>query len=213
MTVSVVTPWFNHVELWDDYKAAVSDADEVVIVDDGSAPPLEFAIVRLEQNSGFSRASNAGLAAATGDKVVFLNNDIYATDPDWLEAFTTRIEPGVLAGAKLRTEEHARVQGIIDPLPYLDGWCLGGMRDDFETLGGWEDGFTEPAYFSDNDLCLRARCLGMTLRECRVGIHHKLSQTNNGQRDVFNAELQTVMAINYRHYSERARMFLGSVAA
>jgi GT2 family glycosyltransferase len=102
------------------------------------------------------------------------------------------------------------VKGILDPLSYLDGWCLGGMRDDLNRLRGFDETLTEPAYFSDNDLCLRARCLGMTLRECRIPLHHKLSVTTGGTS--MDPALQAVMSSNYRQYADRARTLLASVA-
>jgi len=148
---------------------------------------------------------------------VFLNNDVATDDPQWLTRLADRIEPGVLVGAKLRTETHAAVRGIQDPLTYLDGWCLGGMVEDFMQLRGWDEGYAEPAYYSDNDLCLRARCLGMTLRECRVPLHHKLSTTTRpgggSPNDSVDPHLQGVLTMNYKRYSERALLLLASVAA
>jgi GT2 family glycosyltransferase len=53
------------------------------------------------------------------------------------------------------------------------------MRNDLLDLGGFDESFEEPAYYSDNDLCFRARLEGMTLREVRAGIHHKGGATTN----------------------------------
>jgi GT2 family glycosyltransferase len=218
--IAVITPWLEHEELWDDYEPAVANCSQLVIVDDGSYPPLHFATLRLDSNAGFCRANNAGLAEVTCDRVVFLNNDIVADDPGWLDRLAASVEPGVLVGARLRYENHAAVAGIADPLPYLDGWCLAGMTEDFRTLGGWATTYAEPAYYSDNDLCLRARCLGMTLRECRVPIEHKTSVTTrpDGQGVEWGVHsgdphLDSVMAGNYMLYANRARQLLGSVAA
>lgn len=213
--ISVVTPWLEHRELYNDWRDAVAAADQAVVVDDGSHPPLTFATLRLEQQSGFCAASNAGLAAATHDKVVFLNNDVATDDPGWLPRLAGQIEPGVLVGARLRTEAHAHVPGIRDPLSYLDGWCLGGMRADFELLGGWATVYTEPAYYSDNDLCLRARCLGMRLRECLVPLHHKLSVTTRPEAAATRVDphLQAVMSANYQLYAARVLQLVGTVAA
>ena len=108
--------------------------------------------------------------------MLFLNNDIFATDREWLEKIRRELEPGVLVGAKMRFDPHGDVLG--ERLPYLDGWCLAGMRDDLLELGGFDETYQEPAYFSDNDLCFRARLEGMTLREVRCGIHHKGGQTS-----------------------------------
>ena len=218
MSLSIVTPWLDHEELLEDYLRAIEGAEaEVIIVDDASDPPLDFATIRLEQPGGFCGASNAGLAAATGEKILFLNNDVAAEDSSWLGRLQSRIEPGAFAGAALRTETHARVPGVSDPLTYLDGWCLGGMKSDLEMLGGWSEEYEEPAYYSDNDLCFRARCLGISLRECRVPLEHKLSTTAlaifpNDDQDHPHPDLQLVMNNNYQLYVSKVQQLLGSVA-
>jgi GT2 family glycosyltransferase len=177
-SISVVTPWHNHPELAPDFydaMTALRTTDELLVVDNGSTPPLANAL-RLEENMGFSPASNRGLFAAKSEAVLFLNNDIYATDREWLEKIRGELEPGVLVGAKLRFDQHGNVGG--ESLPYLDGWCLAGMRDDLLELGGFDETYEEPSYYSDNDLCFRARLEGMTLREVRCGIHHKGGATS-----------------------------------
>ncbi len=177
MTVAIVTPWFEHRDLYRDYKAAVdaADPDELWIVDNGSEPPLDFATLRLYDNKGFCGGCNAGLHMADTDAVVFLNNDIELVEADWFEVLTDALEPGVLAGARIRSDPHTLVDGQV--VPYLDGWCLAGMRDELLEIGGWDDTLAEPAYFSDNLLCLEARAHGLRLREVPVGLRHKQSVT------------------------------------
>lgn len=201
LTVSIVTPWQNHLELLPDYLGAVNmrhSRDELIVVDNASDPQLNFAAVRLEENHGFAGGSNTGLREANCDAVLFLNNDVAMASPDWLERIRSVLEPGVLVGM-LRYDRHADVDGTS--FPYLDGWCLAGMRDDLLELGGFDETFTEPAYYSDNDLCLRARLEGMTLREVPMGLRHKTSQTSGGQ----NAQTEKAVAENYVIYSQRAK--------
>jgi GT2 family glycosyltransferase len=173
MSVAVVTPWRGHEELREGYMSLIEAGgpDRLIIVDDGSQPPLEFAQARLRRPLGFCKACNWGLRLAQEDVVVFLNNDVeLAGGYGWLQKLSAAVEPGVLVGPQLRSDPHCWVEGV--PFPYLDGWCLAGMREDFETLGGWDETLEEPAYYSDNMLCLRARLAGMTLREVRLGIRH-----------------------------------------
>jgi GT2 family glycosyltransferase len=208
VTVAVVTAWLDHVELGTDYFHALQCGprpDETLIVDNGSDPPLEFAEIRNEFNEGFARASNQGLQAATSDVIVMLNNDVVAREAGWLEALCDATEPGVLTGARIRRDAHGAVDGHA--LPYLDGWCLAGMRDDLLALGGFDEGFEEPAYYCDNDLCLRARLAGMTLREVRVGLVHKLNATAGS-----SPEVRAVKERNYRRFAERARELLAVAA-
>ncbi len=204
-TVTVVTPWMDHLELADDYLAAIGDGDpdELIVVDNGSTPPLPFDGIRFEENRGFAPACNAGLARAATDAVVFLNNDIALTRPGWLHAILRALEPGVLVGAQMRQDSHADVDGY--PMPYLDGWCLAGMRSDLLDLGGFDETYLEPSYFGDNDLCLRARAAGMSLREVRVGLRHKLNATSGGSAAPGVREATTA---NRARYLERARDLL-----
>lgn len=175
MTITVITPWHEHLDLARDYWHAMNRVNaRVLIIDNGSNPPLPNAY-RLESNTGFCHACNVGLDLAHTEAIVFVNNDVYSTDGDWLRLIEEAIEPGVLVGPRLRYDQHGSVDGEV--LPYLDGWCLGGMTEDFRAIGGFEECLEEPAYFSDNYLCLKARLAGMTLREVKVGLRHKKNRT------------------------------------
>lgn len=210
-TIAIITPWHNQHRLVDGYLDAVSSrrpGDELIVVDNASDPPIEFAALRLDYNAGFVTASNAGLDQATTDAVLFLNNDVAATDPGWLDRIRDAIEPGVLVGASLNWGAHAKVDGR--PLPYLEGWCLAGTRDDLRELGGFDQSFYEPAYFGDNDLCLRARAAGMRLRETRVGLVHLGNATAGPATG--NPAVQAATRANFQRYARRARDLLAAAA-
>ena len=203
MSVAVVTAWHNHRELLGDYRAAVEMGpmpDELLVVDNGSDPPLSFAAIRNDENAGFTRANNQGLDAATCETVVFLNNDIAATQHGWLEELVDAVEPGVLVGHRLRSDQHTIVDGHV--YPYLDGWCLAGLRDELLDLGGFDETLAEPAYYSDNLLCLEARDAGMTLREVPVGLIHKGGITSEMPG---NKHVEIVTLGNRRRYQQRVR--------
>jgi GT2 family glycosyltransferase len=65
--------------------AALEDPVEIIVVDSASRTPVvaddAVRLVRLDE-PGLSRARNAGLAAATGDLVAFVDDDA-AVAPDW----------------------------------------------------------------------------------------------------------------------------------
>ncbi len=197
-SITVVTPWVDQLRLAREYWAAIRTEDcEVLVIDNGSNPPLPNAI-RLDYNSGFSHASNVGLNLARTDAVLFLNNDIFATKPGWLEPIREALETGVLVGPVIRDDPHGSVDG--EPMPYLDGWCLAGMTDDLLELGGFDEDYAEPSYFSDNDLSFRARLAGMTLREARTSVCHLASQTSGGEHgpgvmDAYEANMRRFQAI------------------
>jgi GT2 family glycosyltransferase len=201
VSVAVVTPWFGHLELEEDYLTAIAlgpDPDELIVVDNCSPEPIPFAAIRLDANKGFAGGSNAGLHHATADVVVFLNNDIIAVREGWLSDLVQACETGVLVGSRLRYDEHANVDGMS--MPYLDGWCLGGMREDLLMLGGWDDSLEEPSYYSDNLLCLEARAAGFLLREVPTGLIHKGGMTSQA-----NGHLLPSTLANRVVYEKRVR--------
>lgn len=177
----------------------MEEGDENIIVDNGSDPPLEFATISLGTNLGFSGGSNAGLRYASADAVLFLNNDVVFKWRGWLARIRDALEPRVLIGG-LRFDRHADVDG--EKFPYLDGWCLAGMREDLLALGGFDETLEEPAYYSDNLLCLEARAAGMTLREVGIGLSHLESYTS---KPATNPSVQAATAANRARYVTRAR--------
>jgi glycosyltransferase involved in cell wall biosynthesis len=207
-SIAIITPWHNHLELADDYFTAVNrrrPIDELLIVDCGSTPALPFATLRSDLNLGFVGGSNLGLEHATADVVLFLNNDVRLLRSHWLEEFRDEVESGVLVGS-LRFDRHADFQG--QSLPYIDGWCLAGMRDDLLELGGFDSQLQEPAYFSDNLLCLEARAAGMMLRDVRVGLSHLKNVTAGS---AFEPTVQAATQANRAVYEARARELLAAV--
>ncbi len=198
--ITVVTPWFDHRELEADYWAAMRAVDaKVLVIDNGSNPPLPNGI-RLETNRGFSHACNVGLEHARTPKVLFLNNDVQASAGGWLTPIEAAVEPGVLVGADLRYNGNGDVDG--HSLPYLDGWCLAGMREDLLDIGGWDESYDEPSYYGDNDLCFRARLAGMTLREVKVPLIHKTNATA-GAAD--RPEVRSATLANRKRYENLVR--------
>src|SRR6185312_14484455 len=111
-TVSIITPWLDHPEFIADYERAVhAPGVEVIIVDNGSAAAnarlladmvqrLGGKYIRNDQNRWFAAANNQGLAVATGQVIVFLNNDI-AADPTWTDAVRRDLQPAGLYGPEL----------------------------------------------------------------------------------------------------------------
>jgi len=207
-SITIVTPWHNHLELETGYWQAVDERgwnDEVAVVDNGSQPPLIFATHRAPENLGFVGGSNLGLAHAATDAVLFLNNDVRMVRTHWLEEIREALEPGVLVGP-LRFDRHADVEE--QSLPYIDGWCLAGMREDLVNLGGFSEELVEPAYYSDNLLCLEARARGMSLRDVQVGLRHLTNVTAGSQ---LTQAVQVASNTNRALYEARARDLLAAV--
>lgn len=179
--ISVVTAWLNSPELVPAYERAVKGA-QVIIIDNGSdaattdalrgmVDRLDGIFIRNENNTGFAAANNQGMAAATGDIIVFLNNDIEAFG-DW-QGIVEQLKPGGLYSPSMLMQY---VNGV--PVMYLEGWCLIGHRADFERIGGWAQDW-EGLYWEDNELCWRASRAGLRLQQINLPLAHLSNYTTS----------------------------------
>jgi O-antigen biosynthesis protein len=169
-------------------------ACEVIVVDDGSTDETAAALVQVQglryfrrpENGGFVAACNDGARQASGDYLVFLNNDT-VPQPGWLDAlvgtFDSHPSAG-LVGAQLlypdgRLQEaggivfadgsgwnYGRNESPDDPrfsfvrdADYCSGAAIALPRALFEQLGGFEACYA-PAYYEDTDLAFAVRSAG-----------------------------------------------------
>jgi GT2 family glycosyltransferase len=198
-------------------QVLVADADvgEIVVVDDGStdATPQLLAsfgrrirVVTHPRNLGFARSCNDGAAMATGDSLVFLNNDTLP-EPGWLGALEeyAAAQPGsAVIGGKLLypdgTIQHAGVVICQDGYPrhlysgfpadhpavshsrrfqIVTAACMWIRRRVFEELGGFDPGYRNG--FEDVDLCLRAGEAGYEVHYCAGCVVHHFESVSPGR--------------------------------
>lgn len=188
---------------------------EIVVVDDASsdatASLLEsygarIRIIRMAENSGFSRACNAGAAAASGEYLVFLNNDTVPL-AGWLDELVTHSEAvgASVVGSKLLfpndTIQHAGVVVCTDGNPrhiyagfpadhpvvnrsrQFQAVTAASMlvrRSSFEQLGGFDPAFLNG--LEDVDLCLRLGERGETTYYCHRSVVYHLESVSRGRR-------------------------------
>lgn len=173
---------------------------EVIVMDNESTDPEALRLMRdypvrrvvFPNPFNFSRANNEGASAATGQLLVFLNNDTEVITPDWLQHLAYYAEqPDIgAAGAVLlyedRTVQHAGVvlgmRGTADHLMRkfpvdADGYggSLACAREVTAVTGAClmtrrelflELGGFNPHFFTayqDLDLCLRIRAHGLRI--------------------------------------------------
>jgi len=193
---------------------------ELILVDNGSRPPTaafldqmaahydNVRIVRNEENQGYAYGCNQGLAAATGEYLVLLNNDVVVT-PHWLSdqiaLFTGHPQIGLVGP---RTNESAGPQVVPaaevdyqdhDALPLfaqkwrmkhalrftytdpLTGLCMVLQRAVLLRIGGLDTGFWL-GNLEDNDFCLRIARAGYQMALAHdVFVHHEGSSTFKAQ--------------------------------
>jgi GT2 family glycosyltransferase len=173
---------------------------EIILVDNGSdeKESVEYfhalrdaGTIRLVEDPrpfNFSRINNDAAKHATGEYVLFLNNDIEVITPDWLEEMVShaqRPEIGAV-GAKLwypdDTVQHAGLilvaglaghahlgkrkgdhgyfsrASLTQSLSAVTGACMCMRRALFDEVGGFDE--TLAVAFNDVDLCLRLHSKG-----------------------------------------------------
>lgn len=175
--ISIITPWLNHSELCEQHIQNTQGA-QVIVIDNGSEERhaanirkmIDFLggiYIRNEYNAGFSHANNQGLEKATGDIVVFMNNDVECQE-GWLLQVGRDVEPGVLAGPSMLDK-----YGVA----YIEGYCIAARRPVWYLLGGWPDDLPG-MYWEDNILCLKAIKAGIRLKRTDWKVLHYSNYTS-----------------------------------
>jgi len=210
-------------------QAGVTNIELIVVADKGyddrvvsnvkESLPKNFTFKLLEFNESFnfSRKCNLGASEATGEVVVFLNDDVELLSPDAIGKLSTwSLLAGVGAvGSQLQfpdgSIQHAGItlQDVKPRNSYLDqfprvtdlgdlefphevtgvtGACLAISRDIFDTSGGWNEEL--PNSYNDVDLCLRLNNMGyQSIVINDLEIVHNESSSRDGEFDLSAFEI------------------------
>jgi len=106
----------------------------------------------------FSRICNLGAAAARGEMLLFLNDDIEVIEPDWIEAMiqhAERPEVGIVGARLLYPDGTVQHAGIF----WLPG--EGGGRHSFRFAAGSDPGYFGLAMTTRNVLAVTGACIMM----------------------------------------------------
>jgi GT2 family glycosyltransferase len=214
MKATVVIPTFNARSLLAEaleHLAAQTVAHDVVVVDNGSSDGTtqlvaerfpQVRVVALDENLGFGRAVNRGVALASTEVVVLVNNDVLCPPGFLAELLAPFADEGVgmVAGvlvqhdrpelvdsAGIELDTTLRSWDILWNRPVVElatagepvGPCGGAAAyrtTAFRDVGGFDDAFF--AYWEDVDLALRLRLVGYTcVRAPGARALHKHGQT------------------------------------
>jgi len=239
--VSVIVVTYNNIELT---KACLASLDmhsnhenlEVIVVDNASAdgtPALlqewvtqgsNRSIILNEDNRGFAAGNNQGLAVATGEYLVLLNNDTYVT-PGWVRTLYRHLQRnktiGIIGPITNNIGNEAKIQisynnmdemlvesgkytrshiGKVQQLYTAAFFCVMFSRKIYETIGPLDEAFGR-GFFEDDDYCRRVEQLGLTIGCAEdVFIHHHLSASFNKMR---SADRQALFEQNKATYEAK----------
>jgi GT2 family glycosyltransferase len=222
--ISIIIPTWNRNDLalacLDSLRVQTFQAWEAIVVDDGSTDGtadtvkrehLRANVVRLDKNSGFCVAVNAGIERARAEFVLLLNNDM-TLEPDFLErlmAAADGSDASLFAPLVLFQDEPELIYGAGDRLlangrPESVGFrCLRGQfrfpteifgvsggaglyrREVFDKVGILDERFV--AYFEDSDLSFRARLAGFRAEFVEEAVAYHIGSASIANRQWWRA--------------------------
>lgn len=139
---------------------------ELILIDDGSNDGSiqhfqSFArkALRLSKRGGIAKARNLGMAAAAGDPLIIIDNDVLLP-PEWLTILAEESrKPGVGIVGGIPSTELDRLRapisedGLIE-LPHVSGACAAITRHCFDCIGYFDESLINNG--EDTDYCYRA---------------------------------------------------------
>lgn len=197
---------------------------EVIIVDNGSGPETtdwlrtldDVRVIYNPENRGFAGGNNQGIAAARGEYIVILNNDVVVTE-GWLEDLIDGLRRNPLTGVTAPRSNRVAGSQLIPDANYPDvdamhryaaerrarwrksgfyveraiGFCLCVNQRVIDEIGGIDERFGA-GNFEDDDFCLRVRAAGYRIFVCDdVFIHHFGSVTFAANNVDWHASMST----------------------
>jgi len=183
---------------------------EIIIVTNNKDPNSEMRkfletidskVYIYDQEYSFAGINNLGASNASGEYLVFLNDDVEVVSANWIEAFLSLglmdsvgavggkllfpdgklQEAGCIVWKKGNAWNYGRNQNPKDPkfnyirdVDYCSGAFLFVKKQIFDKLGGFDTRF-HPAYSEDVDLCFSIRNLGyrVLFQPLACMIHHE----------------------------------------
>jgi GT2 family glycosyltransferase len=217
-------------------SSMTGDKVELIVVDNGSSDGTveyleqlasEFAEVRVilnDRNHGFAAANNQGIATATADVLVLLNNDTL-TPPGWLPRLLRHLDdPSIgLAGPvtnrsgseseidvpystyggllKFSEERYRACRGDQHVVQSLVMFCVALRREIWETVGILDERF-EVGMFEDDDYAMRVRQAGYRIVCAEDVFVHHFGQASIGKLSA-SGEFGSLFHANRRRWEAK----------
>jgi len=229
--VSIIIPTRNGIEVLKPCIDSIQEKTsfrnfELIIIDNGSDEQSAISylkslktehsnviVITHNQPFNYSELNNLGVNVASGEFLVFLNNDIEVISQDWLDeliSLAARPEIGVVGSLLLFPDGTIQHAGVVlgiggvavhafsgwDPdskefeeynhtrrVSSVTGACMVMRREVFEAVGGFDEE-NLPVDFNDVDLCLRVSEAGFgILFSPHAKLYHHESKSRVSHKD------------------------------
>lgn len=256
--ITIIIPVYNAYEavrqcLMSVFKHTTRDA-KLIIVNDASPdervfPMLEKAVadrpnvllVNNEQNLGYTRTINKGIALAPDDDIVLLNSDT-SVGPRWLQNMRSAayrdLDIGTVTAISdnsgafsvpkmgqandfpvwLQSEEIARSitqnsNGIYPETPTGSGFCIYIRRELMNDIGLFDESAFPRGYGEENDFCMRSLCAGWRhVVDDKTLVYHVRSASFQGEKTALYKPGREVVDKRYPEYKALVTHFVNSAS-
>lgn len=205
---------------------------EIIVSDNGSSDDTRsivksyqtrFSNIQLVDSSGrkgSAHARNVGVAASSGEMLVFCDTDD-EVGPGWLEAIGTALERHDFVASCLETKKlnppwcqfpHTQSKSLqkawYSPyLPHAAGAGLGIKRQIHDKVGGFDESLLRLA---DTDYCFRVQLLGVKLHFVPNAVYHY--RRPYAKIHLFNqarlwSESNVLLSVRFGHVMETPKIF------
>lgn len=226
MKTSIIVLTYNQLALTKQclesiWKHTNNECIEVIVIDNGSHDGTRDYLKQItsikaifnKTNEGFAKACNQGLEVASGDNILFLNNDTVVTN-QWLEPMIKLLYQddkigmvgpvsNYVSGPQQVPVNYTNVEEIEDfsrlyclqqrgrskAVLRLVGFCLLVKKKVLDQVGGFDERFVGGS-FEDDDLSLRVLQAGYQLKIALDSfVHHHGHATFTGNPDLSISQL------------------------
>lgn len=229
MKTSIIILTHNQLAVTRDCLASISrhtpEEHEIIVVDNGSTDgTVEYLrsipgliVQENEENLGFAKGCNQGIRLATGDNLLFLNNDTIVT-AHWLEHMLKVLYEdewtGMVGPVTNYSSGHQRIAVTYSDISGLDtfarshcqalagkqmqvrrlvGFCLLVKREVIERIGEFDERYGLGNY-EDDDFCLRAIRKGYRLKVVLDSFVHHIGHVT--MKQLKNTNLRNLLQQN-----------------
>lgn len=215
---------------------------EIIVVDNGSedntvaylSEQNDITVIENKENEGFAKGNNQGVEKATGETILFLNNDTVVT-PGWLDSLINTLysseKIGIVGPVSNNVSGNQQIsvtynqetlEGLEDfaadyvkeksgeknKVLRLVGFALACKKEVLDAIGLFDESFGI-GNFEDDDLCLRALREGYELYIAKDSfVHHYGSVTFKNSPINFNQLLYTNQTKLYEKWGFKANYYM-----